>query len=539
MITGVMSRIEDLNTVLSQTQEHRYRVLVAAAKNVRNWFIKVRKIKAIYYILNICNLDVTTKCLIAECWVPSSDFDRVCQAVQNGCARSGSTIPPVISPMTTKETPPTYHRTNKVTRGFQNIVDSYGVATYREINPAPFTMITFPFLFAVMFGDAGHGLLMALFAAWMVLKERNLQLQKNQNEIWLMFFNGRYMILLMGLFSIYTGLMYNDIFSKSINIFGSSWMSPKLNSTILMNPFIMLNPQYNYRGNPYLFGVDPVWQLAANKILFLNSYKMKLSVILGVAQMFFGVMLSYFNHRFFAKQLNVLCEFIPQVIFLLSIFGYMNLLIFIKWMKYDWTSSAVAPSILINMINMFLMKYPDDGPVYLRPWYGGQKFFQTILLLSALICVPWMLIIKPYLLKKQNDLKMRFHNDSDHILQNSNDAVLNIENGPKSMSHSSKHEDKFELGEIIVHQAIHTIEYCLGSISHTASYLRLWALSLAHAQLSEVLWTMVFRIGLQGEGISGGFVMFVVFAFWATLTVSVLLVMEGLSAFLHALRLHW
>lgn len=70
--------------VLNQTEDHRQRVLQAAAKNIRVWFIKVRKMKAIYHTLNLCNIDVTQKCLIAEVWCPVTDLDSIQFALRRG-----------------------------------------------------------------------------------------------------------------------------------------------------------------------------------------------------------------------------------------------------------------------------------------------------------------------------------------------------------------------------------------------------------------------------------------------------------------------
>lgn len=551
MAIGVMTRIEDLNTVLAQTQDHRRRVLVAAAKNVRSWFVKVRKIKAIYHTLNLFNLDVTQKCLIAECWCPVADLETIHFALRAGTERSGSSVPPILNRMETTEAPPTYNRTNKFTSAFQDIVDAYGVANYREVNPAPYTIITFPFLFAVMFGDAGHGLIMSLFAIWMVLCERSLMAKKTDNEIWNTIFGGRYIILLMGLFSVYTGMIYNDIFSKTFNIFGSAWRANYSESTLMTNKLLQLNPTLNstdFYGQPYPFGLDPVWQFSANKLNFLNSYKMKVSVILGVIQMTFGVVLSLSNHRYFHKPINIFCEFIPQMIFMLVIFGYLIILIFWKWTSYTGDDAGCAPSLLITLINMFLMKYVyegDEGAVCNTvPFYDGQQALQTFFVIVAFICIPWMLLIKPFMLRREHQMKSRMvhgnymnNTDSQETLQRDGEAPPHLADGTGAHGH----KEEFEFGEVFVHQAIHTIEYCLGCISNTASYLRLWALSLAHAQLSEVLWSMVMNSGLVmvNDKYGGGVLLWAIFAAWAVLTISVLLVMEGLSAFLHALRLHW
>ncbi|KAI7803570.1 V-type proton ATPase 116 kDa subunit a isoform X2 [Triplophysa rosa] len=548
MAAGVNSRIDDLQMVLNQTEDHRQRVLQAAAKTLRVWFIKVRKMKAIYHTLNLCNIDVTQKCLIAEIWCPVSDLDSIQFALRRGTERSGSTVPSILNRMQTKQTPPTFNKTNKFTSGFQSIVDAYGISNYREINPAPYTIITFPFLFAVMFGDLGHGVLMTCAALYLVLRESRLIAQKNENEMFQMVFAGRYIILLMGVFSVYTGIIYNDCFSKSLNVFGSGWsVRPMFGEkganwtfkTLEENRMLQLDPAVpGVFGGPYPIGIDPIWNIASNKLTFLNSFKMKMSIILGVIHMLFGVTLSLFNHMYFKKPLNIYLGFIPEIVFMSSLFGYLMLLVFYKWTAYDARSSKDAPSLLIAFINMFLFNYNDPTN---KPLYRGQMAIQCLLVVIALACVPCMLIVKTLVMRRQH--LWRRH------LGTQNFGGIRVGNGPTEdeagiiqhdqLAQNVEEEPEFNFADEAVHQAIHTIEYCLGCISNTASYLRLWALSLAHAQLSEVLWSMVMHIGLASRNFSGFIGLSFIFAFFATLTVCILLIMEGLSAFLHALRLHW
>uniref|UniRef100_A0A672YQ97 V-type proton ATPase subunit a n=1 Tax=Sphaeramia orbicularis TaxID=375764 RepID=A0A672YQ97_9TELE len=511
ILQGLQGRIEDIKSVLSQTEAFLQQLLMQAVAVLPQWKVRVQKCKAVQMVLNLCSPSVTDKCLIAEAWCPVAKLPELQSALREG--GSGSGVDSFYNRLPSSTPPPTLFPLNSFTAGFQNIVDAYGVASYREVNPAVYTIITFPFLFAVMFGDVGHGLLMSLAALWMVLEEKDPKLRNNNNEIWRMMFGGRYLILLMGLFSIYTGAIYNECFSRGLTVFSSGWhvgpMFEKNNSSVLAgSQYLAMDP--NETGvftSPYPFGIDPVWGLANNKLTFLNSYKMKMSVIIGVIHMTFGVCLSFFNFWHFGKINSIFFVLIPELLFMLCLFGYLVFMVVFKWIAYTPDQSRIAPSILIHFIDMFLF---TDNPSN-RPLYKGQMIVQKVLVVLALCSVPVLLLGNP--IYEYVTFRKRRHQ-----------MVSMCE---------------FDAADVFMHQAIHTIEYCLGCISNTASYLRLWALSLAHAQLSEVLWVMVMRLALKWEGYVGAVILSLIFAVFATLTVAILLVMEGLSAFLHALRLHW
>jgi V-type H+-transporting ATPase subunit a len=505
--------LQDLEKVIKNTTKVRRQALLHIIHRLNDWKIRVSREKAIYHNMNKFNYDVGRKCLIAEGWCPRDSTEKIVNAMRQATESSGALVPSILSVIQTQEEPPTYYKLNKFTVSFQNIIDAYGTARYQEVNPTVFSIVTFPFLFAVMFGDFGHGFLMTLFALYLIWKEKKFSKMK-LNEMFQTCFDGRYVILLMGLFSLYTGLIYNECFSVAMDLFGSAYELPK---NVSDHYYVRIDNKV------YPFGVDPAWIGVPNSLNYYNSLKMKLSIVLGVSQMTLGIFLSLVNGLHHHSLVDIVGEFIPQIIFFLSLFGYMVFLIFYKWLtpRADYNPYGMEPPLILNiMIGMFLSITTLDPKNKL---FNGQLYVQWILIFLAFVSVPCMLLIKPFW------LKYKYHNQ---YLRKPSSVIDEEEDEP---------EEPFDMGEVFVKQTIHTIEFVLGTISNTASYLRLWALSLAHSQLSAVFWEQIL-IGRSYSASSQGMriiFVFIGFAIWTGATVGVLLIMESLSAFLHALRLHW
>eukprot|EP01133_Synstelium_polycarpum_P015196 gene15196-17982_t len=515
LLQKVSIRISDLNEVLNRSRDQKKKVLLNIVSKLLMWRTKVLKEKAIYHTMNLFDYDVGRKCLIAKGWCPKTAIEEIQVALRSATTRSGALVPSVLSVIKAEHDPPTHFETNKYTSSFQELVNAYGMAHYREVNPAVMTIVTFPFLFGVMFGDVGHGLIL-LAASIALIKCESKFAGKKLNEMIQMPYDGRYLLFLMSLFSIYVGFIYNEAFSLPMDIFGTSW---KFNNGVAQ-----------FSNVTYPFGADPVWKGAPNELDYYNSFKMKISIVFGIAQMSLGIffsLLNYLNMKGPIKKINIFTQFIPQIAFLWSIFGYMVFLIFLKWgvpyrVEKPGYVTIDPPNIITVIINMFLTPTAAIAPRSLL--FHGQQTVQLILLFLAFISIPIMLLPKPFLMKHLHQKEMALKAQGHHHEEEHDDEALYDNHGG----------EEFEFSEVFVHQVIHTIEFILGAISNTASYLRLWALSLAHSELSTVFWE---RILLAGTG--NPFMMFITFGGWLGGTIAVLLIMESLSAFLHALRLHW
>lgn len=545
-----------------QNQEDYWKIV----HSIDGWKDYIHKNSIIYHQLNkfrvVASDGHAGQYMAVHAWIPAAREAEISLAF--GTGREGKHI--LEEPIQSSAIVPTYFPIDKATAAFQGIVNAYGVARYQEINPGLFAIIFFPFLFGVMFGDILHGAFLLCFAVYCIVNEEKLK--HLDNELFKMPFQGRYLILLMSIASIYMGFIYNEFASVPINLFGSAW--PEYHGNPQPDPKIYT--LVDHGGGPYPLGLDPAWRWAEQNIKFTNSLKMKMSIIIGVSQMTLGVILKAVNQVYWKNPKNqpdpakrhlasitLIHESIPELTFFMFTFGYLVILIFVKW-STNWNGEGSdriqyprgPPQIINTLIDFAMAKDVEHQNVLIfagtcaegpEGACSAQTAIQRFLLFSCMICVPWLLLAKPLLLKQYYSPNSKVAQHGGAIYQSvSNDdaaAEAMLEEKPDEEDSGAKEED-FDITEVFIHQTIHTIEYVLGCISNTASYLRLWALSLAHSQLSEVFWNYI----LNGQKFSVGFnsstpMLVGCFFVWFMATIGVLMVMETLSAFLHALRLQW
>lgn len=548
--------LSDLQNTIKEKKDY----LIQAETSIRNYLLEVsgnenkpgkldlyrlyfKKERLIYTNLNKCLL--RENFIDGEVWVLSKYKERLLQILNS--SNSNDDISTKGSFIDLKEEPllkkPTYIYTNEFLYPFQQIVNTYGIPRYLEINPAYFNVVTFPFLFGVMYGDIGHGLLLLAFSLYLCWYNEDIKRNKH-NSILSSLVTYRYFFLLLSLASVFCGFVYNDFLSIPIPFFGSCYTNkPHLGVALKDNVSCV-----------YPFGFDPKWYIANNELAFFNSFKMKFSVIFGVIHMCCGIILKGTNELYFGNILSFILEFIPQLLFMFFLFGYMILMIFIKW-SINWELEPTNPPSLITlMVNILIKK----GSVSGQPLWGdetSQEQFHFGILILCIVLFPIMLIPKPiieyqrYKKKKKYDLKgfnapLNMNNNGNG---NNSDGVMEENSSHDYYYHIS--QVKIEVDDIpktfmdfFITQAIDTIEFVLSTVSNTASYLRLWALSLAHVELTKVFFDKTLHTTImEGDYLYGlGFIwIFIGYFIWANLTFFVLICMDFMECFLHTLRLHW
>ena len=482
---------------------------------VEEWKMFCSKEKAIYACLNLFEGDVTLR---ADCWFVHEEEAAIRDLIgaNSGSGRRGSG--PEMSAMLIVDNStdhahaaPTYIKTNDVTRSFQLIVDTYGVPRYKEANPALFAVVSFPFLFGIMFGDVGHGFMLMMVGLWAVMNKVRAPPALVEH---------RYMVVAMGFFAIYAGLLYSEFFAIGINLFGSRWSC--VGDSVCEPTFNISNAKGTSLGGPYPFGIDPAWDVSSNQLIYVNSMKMKISVLFGVVQMLLGIGLKFSNSIYFKNWLDLIFECVPQLLFMLTFFGYMDWMIMYKWVS----GTDLSPGLIDTMITMGL-----TGGGVKTALFPGQEFLQSVFFKIILFSVPLMLFPKPLILLWQNKSAGQRHGheeDRQNLISSTSGSF-------------EKTEPEFEFGEVFIHQAIETIEFVLGTVSHTASYLRLWALSLAHQQLSLVFLEKTLYAAMSSDWpmFFNAIPIYIGFAVFIGVTVGILLGMDVMECFLHTLRLHW
>lgn len=566
-IASLLARVDRM---LDAVDRSTASAVSAWTRRLPQWAAALRRNAAVLRTLN--GFTSAGSGLLGGVWVPwkrADDFLRL-----------AGVLDAVLVDEAIAEDPPVLFEGNDVISPFQEMNDMFEVPAYGELNPACFHMVSFPFLFGCMFSDAFHGLILLLFSLFMFHANRKInckkiqggvkkqgceksgELENDRSTVENIYSSSEecssggengIKIETQNNLKINGGLKTNDNFyDKKENFNRETVISipPNLNDEtnkeieeieeneeieekvaedlkkLLKNeteveisdtsvekesrfaPFVkyrylalfcglcsiyfgVLFNDFGSKALPlfsspvtaqdfYPFGIDHAWHAAANKDDFINNLKMKMCVIFGFFHMLVGHGVNIANCLISENYTKLVSDALPSLGIFLCFVGYLTFLIFYKWLT-DTTNPLVDV-----LIGMFLR---PGGPSVLYSWQREVELG----IFAAMVFFFLSVFLSKGLLKSK---KAKGEEESSWI-----------------------------------ESAVHVIEIGVGLISNTSSYLRLWAVSLTHGTLTAILHRFFIDVSFYAYPIT--------VPIYSIFTILVLIVIEGLSTALHAVRLNW
>lgn len=198
-----ISRLEALLTQLANSHREdlaRYAWEVHASRTLADAIVRFGRLRHTYVIVG---------------WVPTDDLEVLIQKLRQASKEILIEALPA-NRAGDKRNVPVALRSSKFLRPFQTLVTTYARPRYGEIDPTWLIALTFPLLFGAMFGDVGHGLLLALFGG--LISSRKVQALRGMASL-----GG--LVTICGLLAAVFGVLYGSVFGYE-DILPAAWLQP-------------------------------------------------------------------------------------------------------------------------------------------------------------------------------------------------------------------------------------------------------------------------------------------------------------------------
>jgi len=293
------------------------------------------------------NFGKTDRIYVIEGWIPTKDVDDLVEEIEN--ASKGYVVIRIYKPKP-DENVPVLLQNPKIFKPFESITNMFGLPSYTEIDPTPIMAVTFPLIFGLMFGDVGHGFVLALAGLGLIT------LKKGNKSLW----NFGMILLYCGILAMIFGFLYASVFG---------------NEKILSNLYESwgIGRTYTIAGGETL---RALWRIPSHDI----EYMIGIALFVGVLHMGVGLIVNAVNNVHekgfgtIVHSLSKIWFFCGEVTIIASLFKFKIPFFQDIARMYPLIGAATLTETILNPILLFGIYIPVGLMLMSELTHGLQQF---------------------------------------------------------------------------------------------------------------------------------------------------------------------